>query len=244
MAKVDFKLNDSLVRRVGEQQPSVADSPANSTADERSASTRRRSPTGQAESKSRPPRRGRRSTARQAATPTRDAPRQPEPAAAPARGGTEGARERPRPFSLQTSVQLPPFLWDRLAELAGEAGGIATANRLLVAILEADGPGDLSRAGEDLERFLAMPAEQTGLGEHWEERNVRLPLALRKHLDELRQSLTAVGLGPAIRSHLIAACVLLRGPDTAEQARELMSAVRADAFRRALAAAEKSPTAA
>jgi hypothetical protein len=140
-------------------------------------------------------------------------------------------------------VQLPPSTWDRLAELADEAGGLVTANRLLIALLERAAPTELAEAAADLDRFLAMPAGKTRLGEHWEERNVRLPLAMRTRLDDLKQKLAAAGLGPTSRSHMIAACVLLRGPESADDARELIAEVRAEALQRALSVADASPAA-
>ena len=80
------------------------------------------------------------------------------------------------------------------------------------------------------------PAEQSRVGEPWEERNVRLPLELRKRLDELHRRLNAAGLDQATRAHLVAATLLLRSPDTADDARALMSELRAEAFQRAVAA--------
>ena len=148
---------------------------------------------------------------------------------------------------------LSPFAWDHLTRLSNEPEGRATPNQVLIAVLQARGPGDLAQAAEDLERFLSLPAEQTGVGEPWEERNIRIPVELRKHLDGLRDSLKAAGLGSATRSHLIAASLMLRwerpsrrgqrkpsfplrGPATPEEARELMAERQAEAFHRALAA--------
>jgi hypothetical protein len=214
MGKVDFTLTDSLVSRVRDGEP-----PAEPAAQADAADARKRGGPDPGEIGS-----GAVSAPAETVPPVRARRLQPR------------AGETPRRISLQTSVLLPSFIWDHLARLASEAGGLTTANRLLIAVLEAEGPRDLSQAGEDLERFLALPAEQSGLGEPWEERNVRLPIELRKHLDELKQSLTAAGLGPAVRAHLIAASWLLRGPSTAAEARDLITEVRAETFRRALAA--------
>ena len=143
-----------------------------------------------------------------------------------------------RPISVQTSVLLPPFLWDRLADLASGAGSLTTANRLLIAVLHGRGPRDLAQAADDLEAFLSLPAEQSRVGELWEERNVRLPIELRTRFDGLTRDLAAAGVVHATRAHLVAATLLLRGPDTAEDARTLMAELRAQAFRRALAGAD------
>ena len=136
---------------------------------------------------------------------------------------------------MQTSVLLPAPLWDELARLASESGGLATPNRVLIDVLEARGPRDLEQAADNLDRFLSLPTEQSGVGDPWEERNVRLPIELRKHLDDLRRKLSAAGLSQATRAHLIAATVLLHGPSTGEQARTLMAELRTQAFRRAVA---------
>lgn len=102
-------------------------------------------------------------------------------------------------------------------------------------MLEARGPRDLEQAAENLDRFLSLPTEQSGVGDPWEERNVRLPIELRKHLDELRRKLNAAGLSQATRAHLIAASVLLHGPSTGEEAHALMAELRTQAFRRSIA---------
>jgi hypothetical protein len=143
-----------------------------------------------------------------------------------------------RPISVQTSVLLPPLLWDRLADLATGAGSLTTANRLLIAILHGRGPRDLAQAVEDLEAFLSLPADQSHVGELWEERNVRLPIELRTRFDRLTRELAAAGVVQATRANLVTATLMLRGPNTAEDARTLMADLRAEAFRRALAGAD------
>ena len=204
MAKVDFKLNDTLLRRQrGErdprdEQPSRTPTEAGElVADEPPAAERTGSP--------------------------------PEPQR------DERPRASRRPRSVQTSVLLPAPLWDELARLASESGGLATPNRVLIDVLEARGPRDLEQAAETLDRFLSLPTERSGVGDPWEERNVRLPIGLRKHLDELRRKLRAAGLSQATRAHLIAATVLLHGPSTGQQARTLMAELRTQALRRAVA---------
>lgn len=247
MAKVDFRLSDSLLSRRAGDAPDDVDVPASEDGVAKSARAKRTRSGGQPKGR----RRGAKATRAAGETSQPADAEQPagsdtgstEPPAANRADPEIRVHRLPRPLSVQTSVQLAPFVWDRLADLAREVGGLATANRLLIALLEAEAPGDLSQAAEDLERFLAMPAEQTGLGQHWEERNVRLPLAVRARFDEYKQSLTAAGLGPTNRSHMIAACVLLRGPETADAARELMADVRAGALRRAVSVAETASVA-
>ena len=53
-------------------------------------------------------------------------------------------------------------------------------------------------------------------------------------LDWHRPRCASAGVRDATRAHLVAATIILRGPVTAEQARELMAERRAEAFRRAL----------
>lgn len=65
-----------------------------------------------------------------------------------------------------------------------------------------------------------------------------LPIELRTRLDGLTRELAGAGVVQATRAHLVAATLLLRGPDTAEDARTLMADLRAQAFRRALAGAD------
>ncbi len=210
MAKVDFKLNDTLLRRRAAHEPQPSEPVLSESAGVVAVE---------------PP----------------SAPEPPVVASEPRR--EDDSSEMRRPLSVQTSVLLPPSLWDRLARLANESGGLATPNRLLIDVLRARGARSLEQAAEDLDRFLSLPAEQSGVGEPWEERNVRLPIELRKRLDELRRKLTAAGLSQATRAHLITASLLLRGPSTTEEARTLMAEVRAETFRRAIAAEDAQPLA-
>jgi hypothetical protein len=90
------------------------------------------------------------------------------------------AEATPRPLLLQTFGLAPALRVDHLVRLSSETGGLATSNQLLIAVLQATGHRDLAQAAEDLERFLSLPAEQTGVGEPWEERNIRIPVELRK----------------------------------------------------------------
>jgi hypothetical protein len=204
MAKVDFKLNDSLLRRQRADVPAPAPKPsreAPGVPDAPSPAPAAEPPANRRERRLRPPA-GRR-----------------------ARGAA----------SVQTSVLLPPSLWDHLKGLASDSGGVVTPNRLLVDVLASRGPHTLEEAAEDLDRFLSLPAERSSVGGPWEERNVRLPIELRQRLDELRGRLAAAGLRHGTRAHLMAATLLLRGPSTGEEARAVMSEQRAEALRRALA---------
>ena len=133
MAKVDFKLTDSLLRRqpgVGHASPSIEDGLGGK------------------------PRKPRRSSAPATTVrATRESPRaEPEQPTAK------------RAQSVQTSLLLPGFLWDRLATLARETAGLATPNRLLVDILHARAAATEQEAAEDLEQFLSLPSEQTEVG--------------------------------------------------------------------------------
>lgn len=211
MAKVDFKLNDTLLQRSRAER----DSPRAPAPPAAVAETELVKAVGQPQAE--PP-------------PTRPMPSR-----------IENPTVFQRPVSVQTSVLLPPSLWDQLARLASGSGGLATPNRVLIDVLEARGPHDLEQAAGDLDRFLSLPVDQTGVGDPWEERNVRLPIELRRRLDELRRSLSAAGLTQATRARLIAASLLLHGPNTSEEARALMSERRAEAFRRAVAQAPLLP---
>jgi hypothetical protein len=210
MAKVDFKLNDSLLHRQREQPPGQHEQPPEPGVNEREAAP----PPSPAEPQTQ-------SRAHKNATPIAEI----------AHRGTV----RVRRTTVQTSVILPARTWDRLDRLAGEAGGLATPTRLLIDIL-AGGPQTIAQAADELERFLALPPQDTGLGEPWEERNLRLPVEPRRRLDEHRQALREAGVRHATRAHLVAATILQRGPTTGEEARALMAERRTEAFRRAVEA--------
>ena len=99
----------------------------------------------------------------------------------------------------------------------------------------------VERSGEQLERAgtgVLLAAGQAGEA-HWSGGALggvqRSPAAeLRDSLDE-RHTLASAGVRDATRGHLVAATIIVRGPTTAEQARELMAEKRrAEAFRRAL----------
>ena len=211
VAKVEFKLNDALLRR---QAPS----------------SREREPAREREPRPAP-------TSRPAATvaelPTRSSAAEPSDDA-------PTTEARARRATIQTSVLLPPATWDRLLELAREAGGLASPNRLLIDIL-VTGPQSVQDAADDLERFLQLPASETAVGEPWEERNLRLPVDLRRRLDDNRRILSEAGVPDATRARLIAATVHRRGPSTPEEARALMAERRAEAFREALTARHAGP---
>ena len=250
--KVDFKLNDTLVRRRRGDHDSPDSSPpstpeaagvvaADPPAKVRRPARPRSSQRANHDSPDRPP--PSTPAPERAAVVAVDPPATVQrPANPPASQPLPDPGAHTRPISVQTSVLLPPFLWDRLAELASESGPLTTTNRLLIAVLHGRGPRDLAQAADDLEGFLSLPAEQSRVGDLWEERNVRLPIELRTRLDGLTRELAAAGVVQATRANLVAASLLLRGPDTAEDARTLMADLRAQAFRRALAGAD-SPAA-
>ena len=248
--KVDFKLNDTLVRRRRANHDSPDPTPSSTPAPERAAVVAV-DPPANAKRLARPPSSQRANHhSPDPAPPSNPAPDRAavvavdppatvqRPASPPASQAPPDPRAPTRPISVQTSVLLPPFLWDRLADLASESGPLTTTNRLLIAVLHGRGPRDLAQAADDLEGFLSLPGEQTRVGDLWEERNVRLPIELRTRLDGLTRELAAAGVVQATRANLVAATLLLRGPDTAEDARTLMADLRAQAFRRALAGAD------
>ncbi len=217
MAKVDFKLNDSLLRRHREDQPA------------RSAL---------------PDQRGEELRGELIALAVPDAAdKGPNPAArgdfaealSDGQESKENAPSRPRRVSsVQTAVRLPPALWDRFITLAHECRGLGSASQLLTDTLELRAPSGLEEAAADLERFLSLPSEQSGVGEPWEEHNLRLPIELRGKLDEQRRTLREAGIRTATRANLIAAVLVLRGPSTSEEARALMAERRAEALRQAI----------
>jgi hypothetical protein len=182
VAKVDFKLNDALLRRQAPSSPDEEPAP-------------KREPH---------PGPTRRPAATVAELPTRSSAAEPSPDVAT-------SEPRARRATIQTSVLLPPTMWDRLLELAREAGGLASPNRLLIDIL-VTGPQSVQDAADDLEHFLQLPAAQSAVGEPWEERNLRLPVDLRRRLDDHRRILSEAGVPDATRARLIAATVHQRGP--------------------------------
>ena len=204
MSKVDFKLNDSLVRRRERGQHPDEHHPAEPDALEHEA-------------------RATAETASEVAAPVTGAP--------DVVAGRLTVRAR-RP-TVQTSILLPSFVWDRLDRLAAEAAGLTTPTRLLIDVL-AGGPESVAEAAEELERFLALPPEDSGLGEPWEERNLRLPVELRRRLDGHRRALADAGVRHATRAHLVAATILARAPTTGDEARAMMAERRAEAFQRAI----------
>jgi hypothetical protein len=216
MSKVDFKLNDSLLRRSERKRPDEQHPADPPHASEAHAPEREAAAT---------------------ADTTADVS---APVAADVVAGRLAVRAR-RP-TVQTSILLPPFVWDRLDRLAAEAAGLTTPTRLLIDIL-AGGPGSLAEAAEELERFLALPPQDSGLGEPWEERNLRLPVELRRRLDGHRRALAEAGVRHATRAHLVAATILARAPATGDEARAMMAERRAEAFQRAIETTATPPAA-
>jgi hypothetical protein len=216
VSQVDFKLNDSLIRRTRNRTAAATAEPELPTVTvedttshevlDRPVDTSSPAP---AESRS-----------------TRS--RAPDGTPGPAPGSRQGGRAQ----TVQTSVLLPAPMWEHLTALAAEAGSLTNTNQILIIILQAHG-SDLKLVGEDLNRFLASC--DGVLRAPWQERNVRLPINLRHNLDLLRDALISAGLDQATRSHLIAAILTFHTPKTGEQMRELVAEQRAETLRRALA---------
>ena len=135
VAKVDVKLNDSLLRR----QAGTGDGGKITDQDRESAKTRRRS------------------AAPQPRATSAEIDRAPQAAAGASRPPDKPGR------SLQTSLLLPELLWERLATLASEAGGLATYSRLLIDVLESAAARSAREAAEDAYAFLSLPDDQTAL---------------------------------------------------------------------------------
>lgn len=131
---------------------------------------------------------------------------------------------------VQTSVSLPPDVWDTLDELGHGAG--VSAGELLTTILTGAVPSNAEAAFAALEQLLISIGPDEGLQE---ERNYRLPLELRTRLDDLAR---ALGPGPRLqRSLLIRAIVASHTPNSSEQARELITTRRIEAMRAMMLAA-------
>jgi hypothetical protein len=216
VSQVDFKLNDSLIRRTRNRtvaatpEPELPEATIEDTASHRvldgPVDTSAPEP---AESRS-----------------TRSRVQNSTPGAAPA------SRQGGRAQTVQTSVLLPAPMWEHLTALAADAGSLTNTNQVLIIILQAHG-SDLELVGEDLNRFLASSDDV--LRAPWQERNVRLPINLRHNLDLLRDALTSAGLDQATRSHLVAAILTFHTPQTGEQMRKLLAEQRSETLRRALA---------
>jgi len=130
---------------------------------------------------------------------------------------------------IQTSISLPPQLWDTLEEL----GAGVSAGELLTAILSSAMPESVEAAASTLEQLLVDMAPNEGLHE---ERNYRLPLELRTQLDSLTKRLGS--LPRMQRSILIRAILTAHMPGNGEQARELLTARRIHAMRAAMASGQ------
>jgi predicted DNA-binding protein len=161
-----------------------------------------------------PPQRTRRTAQTPPTPPSTDAPRAQD------RHGRAARR-------VQTSMSLPPDMWDGLDEL-GRATGVS-AGELLTVILEGAVPDSPAGALAALEQLLGTIAPDEGLQE---ERNFRIPLTLRAELDALTD---ALGRNARVkRSLLIRALLVSHTPTDAGRARELITARRIDSMRAAL----------
>lgn len=131
--------------------------------------------------------------------------------AAPARRPARRAEGR-----VQTSISLPPDVWDTLDAQAQQASD--TTGKLLIAILAAAIPDTPAAAFAVVEQLLLGSGPDDALHE---ERNYRLPVDLRTRLDELA---AALGAGPhRQRSLLIRAILSAHAPSDTAQARELLT---------------------
>jgi len=138
------------------------------------------------------------------------------------------ARSRDVARRVQTSISLPPEIWDELDELGQQAG--VSAGELLTAVLTARIPDTPQAALSALEQLLVSISPDE---DPHEERNYRLPRELRTRLDTLSK---ALGAGPRMqRSMLIRAILAFHLPANGEQAHELITTRRLDAMRAALA---------
>ena len=216
MSQVDFKLNDSLIRRTRNRTKAAApesELPAVTVEDTASHHVL----DGPIDTPSSEP---------------AESPSMRSHAQNGVPGPTPASRHSGRAQTVQTSVLLPAPMWKHLTALATEAGSLTNTNQVLIMILQAHGD-NLELVGEDLNRFLASSDDV--LRAPWQERNVRLPLNLRHDLDLLRDALTSAGLDQATRSHLIAAILTFHTPQTGEQIRQLLAEQRSETLRRALA---------
>jgi len=128
---------------------------------------------------------------------------------------------------VQTSMSLPPDVWDALDEL-GRAAGVS-AGELLTVVLEDAVPKTPAGALTALEQLLRTIAPNEG---PQEERNYRIPLTLRAELDALTD---ALGSGARVkRSLLIRALLASNTPAEPDDVRELITARRIDSMRTAL----------
>lgn len=220
MSQVDFKLNDSLIRRTRDRTTGATPEPE-LPAMTVEATDSHHALNGAVDTPSP-------ASAESSGMRARAQNDIPGPAPAPRQGG--------RAQTVQTSVLLPAPMWEHLATLAAEAGSLTSTNQVLVMILQAQG-SNLELVGEDLNRFLA--SSDGVLRAPWQERNVRLPINLRHDLDLLRDALISAGLDQATRSHLIAAILTFHTPQTGEQMRQLLAEQRAEALRRALASIDE-----
>lgn len=143
---------------------------------------------------------------------------------APADSGTAGARGRASARRVQTSISLPPAVWDSLDELAEQSATATGA--LLTALLTTATPESSEAAFAAVEQLLTT----TGDEGRREERNFRLPWELRSQLDTIVKT-----LGPRVpRSLLVRAIVAGSIPENPDQARELVTSQRLRAIRTAM----------
>ena len=165
---------------------------------------------------------------RSARQPRAQAPRATSPDTH-ADASASGRRARPGRTArrVQTSMSLPPILWDSLDAL-GRAAGVS-AGELLTVVLADAVPETPAGALTAVEQLLGTIAPDEG---PQEERNYRIPLTLRAELDALTD---ALGGGARVkRSLLIRALLASNTPAEPDDVRELITARRIDSMRAAL----------
>jgi predicted DNA-binding protein len=147
-----------------------------------------------------------------------------------AESAPHATRRRGAARRVQTSISMPPAGWDRLDELAQDAG--ASTGELLAAVLTSAVPDSAEDALAMIEQLLSTDAPDQGLHE---ERNFRLTLKLREQLDTIAKTI-AGGPRPE-RSLVVRAIVAAAIPTNADDARALLITVRLNSMRAAMTAA-------
>ena len=160
------------------------------------------------------------SARRASATPARRgrAPAAPKPAARHPAANT--ALPRRRRGNAQTVLSLPGDTWDAIDACAAHAG--TRPGALLDELVRQRGPETASEAGRLLSELLASGAP----GGPKEDRNIRLPAPTRDELDAYRDALRGAGLHEATRSGLLLALWVIRGPQSPDDATDLINAGR------------------
>jgi hypothetical protein len=142
------------------------------------------------------------------------------PAPAARRRAAKAALPRRRRGNVQTVLSLPSDTWDAIDACATYAG--TRPGALLDELVRQRGPETASEAGRLLAELLAGGAPVAPK----EDRNIRLPAPTRDQLDAHRHALRGAGLREATRSGLVLALWVLRGPQSPDEASDLINAGR------------------